>query len=239
MDYAVVEAGVLVIAPKNNPHTITKYIMLTTNNKYPFFDLSEIVADNDIPFKPYKALKPIKAGNYIPDLKFLNDYTRWQSFFNGAQTHGPVSLRQFLNKPLVIAFYSRHWGQHGLDQLKQLNNIQQEIKANGGNLLIISDERTDELAKKAWENSYTLNFYHDEEKNIAQTFRVYSDHDPVWNRFSGIDVNAPLLATYIIDANKQVIYNHIDYDFLGTFDAEDVISSVYESSLITNSRKSA
>jgi peroxiredoxin len=213
--------------------------MLTTDNKYPFFDLSEIVADNDIPFKPYQALKPIKAGNYIPDLKFLNDYSRWQSFFNGAQTHGPVALRQFLKKPLVIAFYSRHWGQFGLDKLKQLNNIQQEIKANGGNLLIISDERTDELAKKAWENSYTLNFYHDEEKTIAQTFRVYSDADPVWNRFSGIDVNAPLLATYIVDDNKQVIYNHIDYDFLGTFNGEDIISSVYESSLIANSRKSA
>ncbi|GAA3986820.1 peroxiredoxin family protein [Mucilaginibacter dorajii] len=213
--------------------------MLTTDNKYPFFDLSEIVADNDIPFKPYQALKPIKAGNYIPDLKFLNDYTRWQSFFNGAQTHGPVALRQFLKKPLVIAFYSRHWGQFGLDQLKHLNNIQQEIKANGGNLLIISDERTDELAKKAWENSYTLNFYHDEEKTIAQTFRVYSDSDPVWNRFSGIDVNVPLLATYIIDDNKQVIYNHIDYDFLETFNGEDIISSVYESSLIANSRKSA
>jgi peroxiredoxin len=213
--------------------------MSTTLNKYPSFDLSEIVADNDIAFKPYRALKPVKAGNYIPDLKFLNDYTRWQSFFNGAQTHGPISLRQLLKKPLVIAFYSHHWKEQGFELLQQLNNIQQEIRANGGSLLVISDERTDELSKQAWANSFTLNFYHDEEKNIAQQFRIYSDNDPVWNRFSGIDVNAPLLATYIIDANKQVIYNHIDYDFLGTFDGEQVISSVYESSLIANSRKSA
>jgi peroxiredoxin len=106
-------------------------------------------------------------------------------------------------------------------------------------LLIISDERNDELEKKAWENSLTLNFYHDEEKNIAQIFRVYSDNDPVWNRFSGIDVNVPLLATYIIDNNKQVIYNHIDQDFSGTFSGGEIISSVYESSLIANSRRSA
>ncbi len=213
--------------------------MSTALNKYPSFDLSEIVADSDIPFKPYRALKPVKAGNYIPDLKFSNDYSRWQSFFNGAQTHGPISLRQLLNKPLVIAFYSHHWKEQGFELLQQLNNIQQEIKANGGSLLIISDERTDELAKKAWEHSFTLNFYHDEEKNIAHTFRIYADSDPVWNRFSGIDVNVPLLATYIIDANKQVIYNHIDFVLLGTFDSEDVISSVYESSLIANNRKSA
>lgn len=213
--------------------------MSTSNNKYPFFDLSEIVADNDLPFKSYQALKPVKAGNYIPDLKFSNDYGRWQSFFNGAQTHGPISLRQLLNKPLVIAFYSHHWKEKGYELLNHLNNIQQEIKANGGSLLIISDEHTDQLGKIAWENSFTLNFYHDEEKNIAQIFRVYSDADPVWNRFSGIDVNVPLLATYIIDANKQVIYNHIDLDFLGTFSGEDIISSVYESALIANSRKSA
>lgn len=213
--------------------------MPTTANKYPSFDLSEIVPDHDIPFKPYRALQPVKTGNYIPDLKFLNDYSRWQSFFNGAQTHGPIALRALLRKPLVIAFYSRHWKGHGFELLKQLNNIQQEIRANGGSLLVISDERTDELAKQAWENSFTLSFYHDEEKNLAQTFRIYSDNNPVWNRFSGIDTNAPLLATYIIDANKQVIYNHIDLDFLGTFNGEDVISAVYESSLITNSRKSA
>ena len=213
--------------------------MLTTNNKYPFFDLSEIVADADLPFKPYQPLKPVKAGNFIPGLKLYNDYSRWQQFFNGAETHGPISLRHLLNKPLVIAFYSHHWREQGFKLLKQLNNIHNEIKASGGNLLIISDERTDELEKKAWENSLTLNFYYDEDKEIARAFRIFSENDPVWNRFSGIDVNVPLLATYIIDPSKQVIYSHIDWDFLGTFSAGAIVSSVYESALIGNSKKSA
>jgi peroxiredoxin len=140
---------------------------------------------------------------------------------------------------LVIAFYSHHWREQGFNLLKQLNNIHNEIKASGGNLLIISDERTDELEKKAWENSLTLNFYYDEDKEIARAFRIFSENDPVWNRFSGIDVNVPLLATYIIDPSKQVIYSHIDWDFLGTFSAGDIVSSVYESALIGNSKKSA
>ena len=215
--------------------------MLTTNHntKYPFFDLSEIVADADLPFKPYQPLKPVKAGNYVPDLKFYSTYSRWQQFFNGAEVHGPVSLRHLLNKPLVIAFYSHHWRDHGFTLLKQLNHIHNEIKASGGNLLIVSDERTEELEKKAWEHSFTLNFYYDEEKELAQAFRVFSDEDPVWNRFSGIDVNAPLLATYIVDPSKQVVYSHIDFDFLGTFSADNIIASVYESALINHSRKSA
>ena len=213
--------------------------MLTNDNKYPFFDLSEIVADADIPFKPYQPLKPIKAGNFVPGLKLYNDYSRWQQFYNGAETHGPVSLRHLFNKPLVIAFYSHHWREQGFNLLKQLNNVHHEIKASGGNLLIISDERSDELEKKAWEHSLTLNFYYDEGKEIAQAFRIYSENDPVWNRFSGIDVNVPLLATYIINPLKQIIYSHIDWDFLGTFSAQDIVSSVYESALIDNSKKSA
>ena len=215
-------------------------MLTTTNNKYPFFDLLEIVAETDLPFKPYRPLKPVQSGNFVPDFKLYNDYSRWQQFFNGSETHGPVSLRHLLNKPLVIAFYSHHWREQGLTLLKQLNNIHNEIKASGGNLLIVSDERTDELEKQAWEHSFTLNFYYDEDKEIARIFRVFSDDDPVWNRFSGIDVNVPLLATYVIDPSKQVIYNHIDLDFLGTFSARDIVSSVYESALIAgNSKKSA
>jgi peroxiredoxin len=213
--------------------------MLTTKNKYPFFDLSEVIADADIPFKPYQPLKPVKAGNFIPELKLYNDYGRWQQFYNGAETHGPVSLRHLLNKPLVVAFYSHHWREQGFNLLKQLNNAHNEIKVSGGNLLIISDERNSELEKKAWEQSLTLNFYYDEDKEIARTLRIFSDNDPVWNRFSGIDVNVPLLATYIINTSKQVVYSHIDWDFLGTFSTEDIISTVYESALIGNNKKSA
>jgi peroxiredoxin len=213
--------------------------MSTTNNKYPFFDLSEIVTDTDLPFKSYQPLKPVKPGNFVPDLKLYNDYSRWQQFYNGAETHGPISLRHLLNKPLVIAFYSHHWREQGFTLLKQLNNIHNEIKASGGNLLIISEERTDELERKAWEHSLTLNFYYDEDKEIAKTFRVYDESKPVWDRFSGIDINVPLLATYIIDPSKQVIYSHIDWDFLGSFSAKDIVSSVYESTLIGNNRKSA
>lgn len=239
MGYAVVADELTSIQQKiiHTPFYTVK--MLNTNNKYPFFDLLEVVADADLAFKPYTPLKPVKAGNYIPDLKLSVDYSRWQQFFNGSETHGPVSLRNLQNKPLVIAFYSQHWRDHGLDLLKQLNNIQQEIKASGGNLLVITDERTDQLEKKAWEHSLTLNFYHDKEKSVAQTFRVFSDNDPIWNRFSGIDENAPLLATYVMDASRKVVYSHIDWDFLGTFSGGDIISSVYESSLIGNNRKSA
>jgi len=213
--------------------------MLATIDKYPFFELSEIIPELNFEFKSYKALSPVKAGNYIPDFTLNAVYEHWQQFYNGAETHGPVLLRHLLNKPLVISFYSHHWKEAGLNQLKQLNNLQHEIRANGGNLLIINDEKDNGLQRIAWENSLSLSFYYDKNNGIAKKFRIYSEDNPAWNRFSGIDANVPLLATYIIDRSNQVVYDHVDPNFIDSFPAREIISAVYESALINNSRKSA
>jgi peroxiredoxin len=214
--------------------------MLTTINKYPFFDLLEIIADNDLPRKNYQPLRPVKTGNSVPGFSLKADYSRWQSFYNGAPTYGPATTKQFLNRPLVISFYSKHWRDGGLAQLKQLNALQFEIKANGGNLLIITAEgKDDQLEKLAWEHNLTLNFYYDENNELAEKFRVYSDNDPAWNSFSGIDVNVPLLATYVLDTTKQVIYDHIDRKLSGSLIADDILAAVYGSALGDSRRKSA
>jgi peroxiredoxin len=213
--------------------------MSATNNKYPFFDLSEIIPDNDLVYKVIQPLKPVKAGNFVPQFTLTTDYERWHRFNNGAATHGPVMLRQLLNKPLVISFYSKHWQTTGFEQLVRLNEIQNEIKANGGNLLIINAENDDDLAKLAWEKGLSLNFYYDKGNEIAEMLRVYSDSDPVWNKFSGIDANAPLLATFVIDTAKQIVYDHIDLDLTGTFSSDQILSAVYESALVRSNKKSA
>ena len=197
--------------------------MLATIDKYPFFELSEIIPELNFEFKSYKALSPVKAGNYIPDFTLNAVYEHWQQFYNGAETHGPVLLRHLLNKPLVISFYSHHWKEAGLNQLKQLNNLQHEIRANGGNLLIVNDEKDNGLQRVAWENSLSLSFYYDKNNEIAKKFRIYSEDNPAWNRFSGIDANVPLLATYIIDPSNQVVYDHVDPNFIDSFPAREII----------------
>jgi peroxiredoxin len=214
--------------------------MLTTISKYPFFDLSEIIPDNDLGYKPYKVLQPVKTGNLIPDINLLADYKHWKNFYNGAPTNGPLILKHLYGKPLAIAFYSKHWQDRGIDQLKRLNVIQNEIKANGGNLLILTDEVNDEqLAKITWEHSLSLNFYHDVNNEIAEKFRIYSENDPTWNRFSGIDVNIPLLAIYVIDTDRHIVYDHVDRDLSTQFIADDIIIAVYDAALSDVRRKSA
>jgi len=213
--------------------------MLTSANKYPFFELLEIIPEIDLTYKPYQPVKPVKSGNFIPDLSFKRDQLRWLQFCGGTETFGPVLSRQLLNNPLVISFYSKYWGENGLDQLIRLNALQNEIKANGGNLLIISAENDDDLVRTAWRNDLSLNFYIDENHEIAEMFRVYSENYPVWNRFSGIDVNVPLLAIYVIDPSKQVVYADIDMDLTGNFSPDDILQAVYESAVIRNDKRSA
>ena len=104
-----------------------------------------------------------------------------------------------------------------------------EIKAGGGNLLIISSEKERSLEKILWDNNLSLSFYFDEDKEIAKKFRIYSESDPIWNKFSGIDTNVPLLATYVISPAGQVEYDHIDPDFSKIFPSKDIISAVQKS----------
>lgn len=85
----------------------------------------------------------------------------------------------------------------------------------------------------------SLNFYHDINNGIASKFRVYSENDPTWNRFSGIDVNIPLLAIYVIDTDRHIVYDHINRNLSNTFIADDIIAAVYNAALTTNHKKSA
>jgi len=214
--------------------------MSTTSNKYPFFDLSEIVPEYDFHYKNYKPLNPVKAGNSVPDFNLSAGFSRWQRFYNGAPTHGPAQVKQLLNAPLVIAFYSGEWNDYGTEHLKQLNAIQYEIKANGGNLLIINaDDKSAELEKTVWENNLSLNFYYDRDNELAEKFRVYSEENPTWSTYAGIDVNVPLLATYVIDPSKHIVYQHIDKELTGTFYADDILSAVHEAAFILNHKRSA
>jgi peroxiredoxin len=198
-------------------------------NYTPYFDLSEIITELTIPFKKYKALVPLAAGSLSPDFTLQREHGNWQRFFNGQEVRNTIQLRDILTKPLVIAFYSQQWKGHGLEFLKNLNALQHEISALGGNLLVISTEK-ENTDKIAWDNNLSLNFYFDQHHTIAEKFRLYSEKDPIWNRFSGIDNNVPLLATYVISPSRQIIYDHIELDFTETLSSKDLLTAVQQSS---------
>jgi len=213
--------------------------MSTTLNKYPSFDLSEIIPENAFVYKIYQPLKPVKTGDSVTGFSLNAGYKRLRRFYNGAEIHGSVLSDELSQKPLVISFYSKYWREAGLRQLAQLNAMQNDIRANGGNLLIISAENDENLSEIAWQNNLSLSFYHDADNEVALKFSVYSEGDPTWSRFSGIDVNVPLPATYVIGLSKQIVYDNVERDYTDKLLPGGIISTVYGASLIKNNRRSA
>lgn len=212
--------------------------MLSTANKYPFSDYPETQSLHTYAYKQYQPLIPTKAGEYVP-FNLDGNPNHWQQFYNGATTRGLIITPQLLSKPLVIAFYSKYWGAFGINRLIELNAIHAEIRAHGGNLLVVSAERDDNLGDIAWQHSLSLNFYFDTDKNIAKKFGVWADDNPTWNHYPAVNVNIPLLGIYVADTSKHITYQHVDFNLEAKLSARPIITAVYQSALSSNRKRSA
>jgi peroxiredoxin len=197
--------------------------MLSATYQFPVFDFAELVREPVIS-KKYQPLKPLQAGQLTPDIKLINKNGTWLNS-KIRNYEGTVFTHQLLSKSLGISFYAEGWNRKGIYILKRLNAIQEEIKAAGGNLLIVTADGPFAQAEINRKNNFKLSFYHDVNHEIARKFNIYSDEDPIWNKFSGIDVNAPLLATYVLSPNGQIVYDHIDTAFNGNFPSEEIINA--------------
>jgi len=209
--------------------------MTTTTTKYPEFDLLEASIDRDLSYKNYQSLKPVKTGHSISRIAFDFAYPRWQNFLNGVADDTFVATKQLYGQPLVISFYSKHWHGKGVEYLKQLNDLNKEIKANGGNLIIISAEGfSEDLTEMVFANDLSLTFYFDQSNQIAEKLRVYSESDPIWNWFAGIDSNAPLLSTFVIASENVVIFDHNHRDYDEVLPASDLLKAVNDAAFISH-----
>ncbi len=203
---------------------------ITLETTYPEFDLLEASIDRDLSYNNYQSLKPAKKGSLISNINFDFSYNNWVGFNNGIVNEAFVATKQVLGRPLVLSFYSNYWNGKGVDYLKQLSSLSKQVKSNGGNLVVVSAEAfSEDLINLVFENNLTLSFYFDTNNRIADQFGVYSDNDPIWNWFSGIDNNVPLLSTFVISAEKNVIFDHNYRDYAETLPANELLNAVSDS----------
>jgi len=209
--------------------------MATVINNRPSFDILEATTDRDLSFKNYQSLKPVKTGAFVSRISFDFSYSHWQNFTNGVVDDTFIATKQIYGQPLVISFYSKHWHAKGVEDLKQLSALHAQVKASGGNLVVISAEAIDEvLAGLAFDNNLSLNFYFDQSNAIAKQLGVYSDTDPIWNWFAGIDLNVPLLSTFVINTEQNIVFDHNYRDYATALSNETVLSAVRQSAFINN-----
>jgi hypothetical protein len=74
-----------------------------------------------------------------------------------------------------------------------------------------------------------LNFYKDSAHQLARLFKVYAHNAPTWNTYPGIDVNIPLLATFVVSASKVIVYDHVDRTLSGQLAVKEILAAVYQS----------
>ncbi len=209
--------------------------MATIIANRPKFDLIEASTDKDLSYKNYHSLSPVKAGGFVSRINFDFAYSRWQNFSNGVADDAFIATKQIYGKPLVISFYSKHWHAKGVEHLKQLSALNDQVKANGGTLVVVSAEAIDEeLLDIAFENRLSLNFYFDQNNSIAKQLGVFSDKDPIWNWFAGVDLNVPLLATFVLGTEQNVVFAHNDRDHAEALSNINVINAVRQSAFINN-----
>jgi peroxiredoxin len=204
------------------------------------FELVEIVAELELPLRMVKPLKPLKAGDGLYDFNLQKENINKQRFVKSAAVNSSVLFKQLAGKPLILFFYSAAWQERGVQYLKQLNSINCEVAKLGANLLVVSpDEGGQMLEQTIWDNSLYLNFYSDPANEIARKFGVYSDDDPAWDKYPGIDINVPLLSVYALNADNQIIFSHIDRDLEGPVPSIEILDALHAEASLSQKRKSA
>jgi peroxiredoxin len=209
------------------------------NLKYPEFDTLEIVQELEYHIQSYEKLTPVVAGEVITKLIAPQANSK-HSFFQGNAFKQPASVAPYLNKTLVVYFYSKHWGDVGLAHLKQLNAIRHEVKYHDANLLIIDADGTDsDLQRVIWTNNLSLTTYNDDGNKIAELFGVYSEKSPAWSKYAGVEENVPLPSLYVLDQSLQVVFAHANEDILTNLPVNDISNAVYQANTYFANRRSA
>lgn len=202
--------------------------MLSIFNKINhFFD----AAPSALPSLPSFRLKPAESGESINEFHLKTDQGFWDGKPSFIGANNSIIEKQLFKKPIVIAFYSPEWKNYGLEQVQMLQNLQQDINVLGGQLLVIADTDLRTLKSLITEHSFQLNFYSDPDHILSENLGVYDRINPIYNRISGIDKNAPLLATYVISPERKVSYRYID-NLGGEFPAKELLKAVVASNTI-------
>lgn len=160
------------------------------------------------------AEKAIQEGHSFPafELSNANDETR--------------SLNNFLSQgPLVISFYRGAWCPYCNLEINALQQRLPEITAAGAQLIAISPQRPDKSADQVASSQLTFEVLSDLENKLAKkcglVFTLPESLRPIYEAWQ-IDIpehngddsfELPIPATYVIDADGNVRYAHVNMDY--------------------------
>ncbi len=199
---------------------------MRTTNRYADFPPLYPEIRSTKPLNDRTRIKPAVAGNTLPLFQLHKDDFITPFNFLSRESNYLVGS-ELLNQPLVLAFFSIHWNGYGEKHLQQLQDLYADIQVMGGQLLVISADGRKELEHLVKKLNLTFPLAIDKNHQIARSAGLYLESDPLWDRVSGIEENAPPPTVYVIGQSQYISYAFIDHYLQQTINSRDLLSQVY------------
>lgn len=199
--------------------------MRTTNRYADFLPLNMDIRSTK-PLHDRTKIKPLAAGHTFP-LFHLHKEDFVVPFPFLSREAGYLVGCDLLNQPLVLAFYSMHWNGYGKRYLDELQQLYADIQVMGGQLLVVSADDRKELEAVVSEGGYTFPLAIDHNHQIARSAGLYAESDPLWDRVSGIEENAPPPAIYVTGQSQHISYVFIDHYLDRKIEVRELLTEVY------------
>ncbi|UEG51647.1 peroxiredoxin family protein [Mucilaginibacter daejeonensis] len=204
--------------------------MSATNTQYPAFDHLEVNIETEFGRTEYKKLTPAVTGDNVAIGAGAPTYLG-----NNSYTKTPA-----LSKILVVYFYSAQWGAVGLEHLKQLNAIRNEVRYQDGSIVVVDADGDDStLQQLLWNHNLLLPVHTDVDAQIAKAFGVYSEDSPAWDLYAGLNSNVPLPSLFVVDHFFNVTYHHHNTEIDTAVPTQQILSSVYRSNNYLAAKRTA
>lgn len=157
------------------------------------------------------------------------------------QHHRPVTLYERLNEgPVVLSFYRGGWCPYCNRELQALHYAHPEIEYQGAQLLAVTPESPENIARTVRKNALDYPVLYDANSEVARTFGVainLSEYMRTFYRSLGLNlslhhadvlVRLPLPATYLIHTNYTVQYAFIEEDYTQRADTGEVLAALQQ-----------
>ena len=172
-----------------------------------------------------------------PEGLFIN--SKAPDFKATDQNGNSIRLKDMVkNGKVVLFFYRGNWCPYCSRQLKQLQDSLELFAEKGVQVIAVTPEKADGIAKTIEKSSATFPIIHDEDGKIMKAYDVrYALDEKSVNRYkmTGIDLaavngkngtNLPVPAVYIINKESTIVYRYFDENYKKRVSVKELLSQL-------------
>jgi peroxiredoxin len=174
-----------------------------------------------------------------PEGLFIN--SKAPDFKAKDQNGNEIVLKDLRKKgPVVLIFYRGYWCPYCNKELQKLEDSLQSIKDKGAQVIAITPEKQEGIAKTIEKSRVTYSIISDEELKIMRAYRVAFQVDGkslARYKMADIDLAAnnghkpdavylPVPAVYVINKDGEVAYRFFDADYRNQAPVAEIIKNL-------------